>query len=648
MEEASGSADAPRTKLRLKVMKELKTKEEWKRMSYAERRKHQEDIRKLLPPGTVGQHILKKQGSACSTCRSRRRKTRTAVQEYLQRKKKEYESMKKPMPAGLARSLLHREGTSREEGEGLEEEEPKEDDATIEVKEEKPPGEKEIAQAKKDHAARIKALREQRNRVEMGSGETTEADEPKAASAATADATSMSSSTVMQNLLHGNLLGGLMADRSRLQKRLEELKRLSENEKNEDDYEEMSNIEVELESILEKITKLKERGRAKAAPKVVAGRLDQSTHDARYRAAIAEGVSHARAWKEEKGRRRAAEQRRKGTKERAKLNVQMQRDWAEHFATRPGRKEDTAKVDAMETVVVDSQGKEIDPSAATALVAVPLTRKEKRYYRQEGEEELKPKKEKEEKPRDPEKRRKINEKRAMRRKRLAQKHKGKGKGEKRKATAAPEEDEDENENEDEDEGENEDEEDDSWGNWKSPKDPPGDAAAVASVEVSMATNAVSASGGREHGPQDQRVEVNFDSGAAVTVVPMKYGRGTEKPREEMKFKTASGQNIPDYGPIRLKGTTSSGNSATLCGRLADVHRVLGSASDICRSHYAVLGEGGGYLIPKGNEFGKDFDAMMKRLLRKHKGDPTKATRLHVRRGVYVFDLSCPFTGQPGA
>ena len=601
------------------------------------------------------------------------------MQEYLQRKKKEYESMKKPMPAGLARSLLHREGmlkppgerrgsskkgpeeeeekkveddeemeavsvepteSSRGEEEGLEEEEPKEDDATIEVKEEKPPGEKEIAQAKKDHAARIKALREQRNRVEMGSGETTEADEPKAASAATADATSMSSSTVMQNLLHGNLLGGLMADRSRLQKRLEELKRLSENEKNEDDYEEMLNIEVELESILEKITKLKERGRAKAAPKVVAGRLDQSTHDARYRAAIAEGVSHARAWKEEKGRRRAAEQRRKGTKERAKLNVQMQRDWAEHFATRPGRKEDTAKVDAMETVVVDSQGKEIDPSAATALVAVPLTGKEKRYYRQEGEEELKLKKEKEEKPRDPEKRRKINEKRAMRRKRLAQKHKGKGKGEKRKATAAPEEDEDENENEDE--------EDDSWGNWKSPKDPPGDAAAVASVEVSMATNAVSASGGREHGPQDQRVEVNFDSGAAVTVVPMKYGRGTEKPREEMKFKTASGQNIPDYGPIRLKGTTSSGNSATLCGRLADVHRVLGSASDICRSHYAVLGEGGGYLIPKGNEFGKDFDAMMKRLLRKHKGDPTKATRLHVRRGVYVFDLSCPFTGQPGA
>ena len=251
-----------------------------------------------------------------------------------------------------------------------------------------------------------------------------------------------------------------------------------------------------------------------------------------------------------------------------------------------------------------------------------------------------------ERPRDPEKRKKINEKRAMRRKRLAEKKKGKGKqkgkpkgeerGEKRKA---PEEDEDEDE---------EDEEDDSWEDWKSPEGgPPGGRAAIASVAVSLATtNAVSASGGRERGSQDQRVEVNFDSGAAVTVVPTKYGRGTQKPREEMKFKTASGQNIPDYGPIRLKGTTSSGNSAALCCRLADVHRVLGSASDICRSHYAVLGEGGGYLIPKGNEFGKDFDARMKWLLRKHKGNPKSATKLHVRRGVYVFDLACsPFTGQ---
>ncbi|OLP76781.1 hypothetical protein AK812_SmicGene43238 [Symbiodinium microadriaticum] len=275
-----------------------------------------------------------------------------------------------------------------------------------------------------------------------------------------------------------------------------------------------------------------ERKGRKAAPKVVAGGLDQSTHDAR-----------------------------------------------------PGRKEDTAKVDAMETVVVDNR-----PECGHQFGGT------------DG--------------------------------------KGKGKGEKRKATAAPEEDED-----DEDE---EDEEDDSWEDWKSPEGgPPGGRAAIASVAVSLATtNAVSASGGREHGPQDQRVEVNFDSGAAVTVVPMKYGRGTEKPREEMKFKTASGQNIPDYGPIRLKGTTSSGNSATLCGRLADVHRVLGSASDICRSHYAVLGEGGGYLIPKGNEFGKDFDARMKWLLRKHKGNPKSATKLHVRRGVYVFDLACsPFTGQ---
>ena len=70
---------------------------------------------------------------------------------------------------------------------------------------------------------------------------------------------------------------------------------------------------------------------------------------------------------------------------------------------------------------------------------------------------------------------------------------------------------------------------------------------------------------------------------------------------------------------------------------------------ICRSHYAVLGGSGGYLIPKGNEFGKDFDVMMKKLLKKHRHDPKNATKLHVRRGVYVFDLACRlFGGQPEA
>ena len=168
VEKASGSKDAPRS-LTLKVMRQMKSSAEWKKMSYRERVAHQERIRHLLPPGSVGQHLLRKQGSTCSTCHVRRRGSRRAVQAYLRRKKKEYEAQKKPAPAGLARSLLHREGllkppgqrtsTSRHETgekeqrfdeeefeevsleaepptseneEGLEEEEPREEDEVLE------------------------------------------------------------------------------------------------------------------------------------------------------------------------------------------------------------------------------------------------------------------------------------------------------------------------------------------------------------------------------------------------------------------------------------------------------------------------------------------------------------------------------------
>ena len=52
--------------------------------------------------------------------------------------------------------------------------------------------------------------------------------------------------------------------------------------------------------------------------------------------------------------------------------------------------EDAAKVNAVDTVVVDSSGKEIDPSEAEGLVARPLPRTERVYYRQEGDEEAAP------------------------------------------------------------------------------------------------------------------------------------------------------------------------------------------------------------------------------------------------------------------
>ena len=222
-------------------------------MSYRERVAHQERIRHLLPPGSVGQHLLRKQGSTCSTCHVRRRGSRRAVQAYLQRKKKEYEAQKKPAPAGLARSLLHREGLLKPPGqrtlpsrhetgqkeqrldekeyeevsleaepptseneEGLEEEEPREEDEVLEgadLEELEPP-------EGSGHSG---------DSPEGGLELPTEELQPS--SDATADATSMSSSTAMQNLLHGSLLGGIVEDRNRVLKKLDELKIKSREDK---------------------------------------------------------------------------------------------------------------------------------------------------------------------------------------------------------------------------------------------------------------------------------------------------------------------------------------------------------------------------------------------------------------------------------
>ena len=81
-------------------------------------------------------------------------------------------------------------------------------------------------------------------------------------------------------------------------------------------------MEVEaLEEELGRLSKERERDRAKAAPKAAMDRLSQAHHDARYRMAVAKGVSHPKAWKAEKARRRSALYRKQEVAERAKSNV---------------------------------------------------------------------------------------------------------------------------------------------------------------------------------------------------------------------------------------------------------------------------------------------------------------------------------------
>ena len=399
---------------------------------------------------------------------------------------------------------------------------------------------------------------------------------------------------------------------------------------------------------------LRARGRARASPKAATERLSQEHHDARYRMARAKGVSHAKAWKAEKARRRAALNRRQGVANRAKSRIEHERAWTEHFRQGERRPEDRQDLqregDAdIPTVVVDKEGREVEPSDST--VRRPLTRKEKTYYREEGNDEVKPssvptvytKK----KDASQETRQKINKKRNERRKRTREKYAGKGKGNgsrnKRRRTRQQEDEE---------------EEDETWGTWmpddpdRDPedkgkdwwKDHPGSGggpsmAAVCSVEGEVSQ--ISTSGAS---PGGGKVEVNFDTGAAVTVIPLKYGSGEEIGTETM-FRTASGDAIRDAGPCVLSGKLRNGTNAELRGRLAPVHRVLASGTEVCKNQYAVLDRNGGILIPRDGAMGKELDEFMNKLVRKYRSDKTNATKLTVRRGVYCFDMQVPH-GQP--
>ena len=134
--------------------------------------------------------------------------------------------------------------------------------------------------------------------------------------------------------------------------------------------------------------------------------------------------------------------------------------------------------------------------------------------------------------------------------------------------------------------------------------------------------------------------MNFDRGAAVTVIPMSYAKGNEV-GSEAKFRTASGAAIQDAGPCVLKGTLRNGQQAQLKGRLAPVHRILASGTEICKHQYAVLDENGGMLIPHNGAMGKELNEFMNKLVRKYRTDKSNATRLTVRRGVYCFDMRVP-------
>ena len=89
--------------------------------------------------------------------------------------------------------------------------------------------------------------------------------------------------------------------------------------------------------------------------------LDQSWHDARYHAAITAGVSHSKAWFEEKKRRKAALHRKSGSKERAEEKLNLEKKWHEEFDSKPVKEEEfrdeAASGIETEAVIEEDDGK---------------------------------------------------------------------------------------------------------------------------------------------------------------------------------------------------------------------------------------------------------------------------------------------------
>ena len=106
---------------------------------------------------------------------------------------------------------------------------------------------------------------------------------------------------------------------------------------------------------------------------------------------------------------------------------------------------------------------------------------------------------------------------------------------------------------------------------------------------------------------------NFDTGAAVTALP----KGAEAKPDGSSYRTASGEFVGGYGPGTIVGKDELGRWRTIDGELADVHKVLISASAThAKGHFTWLEKGGGYIIPERSDLGKDlrraFDAAVKK------------------------------------
>ena len=131
------------------------------------------------------------------------------------------------------------------------------------------------------------------------------------------------------------------------------------------------------------------------------------------------------------------------------------------------------------------------------------------------------------------------------------------------------------------------------------------------------------------------VKCNLDSGAAVTVFPRCLD--DELTPDDMQLKTASGEVIQGYGPAVLQGTDIRGQRRNLNGYVADVHKVLVSASKMHEKGYSTwLGQGGGIILSVNDPVYQAMDRAFQEAKRRY--GVRSAIPVYQEDGVYNFYL----------
>ncbi|CAE7515888.1 unnamed protein product [Symbiodinium natans] len=608
----------------------------WAGMRFRERVAHQDAIRDKKPRGTVGESLLKKQGEACSTCVSRRLKFRSKASLLLKKRMKEYKAAAaKAAGSHYARKVFEREKLVRADRPSKAElrsakvaekvKQREEEAAGEEEEEDKFSLEPESSEDESDFEDDPPSEGPEEPKKEEKKKPPKQEEGTEGATAITA-----STSSSMQRMLASGLMETNRANLAVLDQRIATKKEKLEGRGSDPELEaEIASLEDERKRLKEERERLRAQ-QAGVKKKEPEHRRDQSVHDVRYKRQVEKGDSHWKAWRAEKGRSRPT---RSGTP-----------DTTRKMKKGDFRDNQKEEVDGIDTEVIHSDGTEAKPERRKDYH--PLTKAERTSHRVDAddEEELYRKElEKQERPKatgrysaDPsiaaEQKKKRNQKRNQRRNKLKRKlgstwdpeHKGKKKVKK-------------SEDDDEETVHCEDHDDRRDPRGEDPEDP-GEGGVRQSVHSFETVDAASLGAS----PGVASVEVNFDTGAAVTVLPEKY---VTQPKDNgVRYKTASGEALKDQGKAEVTGTLSGGRGATITGRGAGVHRILLSGAQACKTHFAFLHGTGGLLVPKGTAFAKEADEALRQLAWKHKGVGAK---MQVKNRIYVFPLQDEKKGVKG-